>query len=402
MRKSYFILAAAATILASCAENGKITNDLRSDENKTVIGFSTYSEKATRATGTNEDLETYHGTFAVYATKKSTVDNTTISPVFNADIITYDDSKEEPNNWTYSPYRFWDKQANYHFVAVAPNADVVSYSKPEDVAATDGDYVAAAYTLKGQNLQTTPSESEAKVGFHGNSGQDTDLMTATKNPQNGASHDANVNMIFKHILAKLNISIAKAKILDDAKVVIKKVEVSGLDNKGKYAESDYKLINNVQQSGWSQTVKEQINSNDYILEWTNATGVELNSGSTDGDNKYTLGAPLYFIESLVMPQSIEKDVDGAEKLYLEYEITTGTGASAHTEAYKYELKFRTDIQTGTDAQTNDPIYTEQTVFAEFMDRSNYTLKLTIEPQVIKFDAESTQWTAIPAVEKSVY
>lgn len=392
MRKSYLMIAAAATILASCA-NEKVLNDIQTNDKQTVIGFSTFSEKATKAT--NEDLETYHETFAVYSTKKSNVSNET-SKVFDADIITYQAGVQDPNNWTYSPYRYWDKQAVYNFVAVAPNANVVVYNKPEDVADAAGDYVtvSAGYTLIGQNLQTSaaPQENELYVGFYGNDGQDTDLMTAAKNEQDGANHATDVNMIFKHILAKLNISIAKAKVLDDAVVLIKEVNVSGLDNHGTYVEKDYKLNdNNKQLSGWTSSKT----ATDYNLNWKNTAGIALNSGSTDATtNEYTPGAPLYFIESLVMPQSVEKDVTDAEKLYIEYEIITGTGNDAHHETYKYELPFRTDILTGT-----DPV--EQTVFDEFMDRSNYTLKLTIQPTVITFDAEAVKWAPKTAVNETI-
>ena len=84
MRKSFLIIAAAA-MLASCWETEKIGKDIVNDENPTVIGFNTFSDKATRATEV-ENLEKYHGTFNVYATKVSN-NSTTATPevVFNGD-----------------------------------------------------------------------------------------------------------------------------------------------------------------------------------------------------------------------------------------------------------------------------------------------------------------------------
>ena len=46
MKKSYLMIAAVATtFLASCSDNA-VLNDVQDDKSPTVIGFSTYSQKA--------------------------------------------------------------------------------------------------------------------------------------------------------------------------------------------------------------------------------------------------------------------------------------------------------------------------------------------------------------------
>lgn len=361
MKKSYLIIASAA-ILASCAQNEAL-NEIVKEEAPTVIGFNTISEKATRADGV-ENLEDYHASFNVYSTKKS--NNTgAVEVVFNgddaADLISFDANRMAPNNWTYSPYRFWDKQATYSFVAVAPNSEIVKYSKSGDVADNAGTFVttaAAGYTLTGQNLQTSdaPAEAEIRKGFTGADGGDTDVMTSGKITRNGADPVEDVNLEFKHILAKLNIAIAKDPTFDNVKVLIRKVQVVGLDDNGTYYEGTSDT-----ESAWTST---KVN-NDYKLQWENANGIEL-PGSTEEAN----GKKLYFIESLVMPQSIEKDV---EKLIIDYTIVTET----REEKYNYELKF-------DDGQNNK-------VFENFRERNNYTVSLTVRPNIITFDASATLW-----------
>jgi hypothetical protein len=372
--KKILYLAAAATMMVSCMENEKIGNfDL--NEAPRVIGFNTISEKATRATA--ESLETYHNTFAVWSTKKS--NNTgAVETVFNGDsikdIITFDDTKMEPNNWTYSPYRYWDKQATYDFVAVAPNSEIVRYNTPDDVANNGGTYVTrdnAGYTLVGQNLQPdTATTAEIKVGFVGGNG-DTDLMTATKVTRNGAAAIEDVNLSFKHILAKLNIAIAKDPIYDNVKVLIDTVLVTGLDDNGKYNEATSGTA-----SGWTSS---KVN-NDYQLAWINASGKELLNGTGEGVN-YVAGKPLYFIESLVMPQSIEEYTEEndvwvkGEKLTIAYRIVSGD----HTEKYNYVL----------------PLHEGNViVFDKFQERNNYTIFLTVKPNVITFDASTDAWNDI--------
>lgn len=365
MRKSFLIIAAAA-MLASCWETEKIGKDYVNEENPTVIGFNTVSEKATRATASETDLEYYHNSFNVYSTKTSNnITDATPEVVFDgnleADLISFDSTRMAPNNWTYSPYRYWDKQATYAFVAVAPNSKIVKYSKSENVADNAGTFVTTnttGYTLVGQNLQTSdaPADAEIRKGFTGANGGDTDIMTSGKITRNGANPAEDVNLEFHHILAKLNIAIAKDPTFDNVKVIIRKVQVVGLDDNGTYYEGTSDT-----ESAWTSS---KVND-DYKLLWENANGIEL-PGSTDEAN----GKKLYFIESLIMPQSIEQNV---EKLIIDYTIVTET----REEKYNYELKF-------DDGQNNK-------VFENFRERNNYTVSLTVRPNIITFDASATLW-----------
>lgn len=378
MKKSYLILAVATSLLVSCAQSEKLNNDLRVNDVPRVIGFNTYSEKAVKGVTEVETLQKYHKTFAVWATKKSNNDeNAAAEYVFNGDsikdIITYNDQKMAPNFWNYSPERYWDRQATYDFVAVAPNANIIRYNNPGNVADNAGTFVtkdSAGYTLIGQNLQsyTEPSTSEIRVGFNGGKNQDTDLMTTVKKiTRNGATGDmSDVSLEFKHILAKLNIAIAKDQKYDNVKVLIDTVEITGLHDRGTYHEG----IATTESSWHSEISSDTAN---YHLYWANTNGIELLKGEGEGES-YQPGKFLYFIESLVMPQNIIKNV---QKLTIKYAIVSGTAATGtHKEYYNYVLYF-------DDGKTK--------VFENFMERNNYTIFLTVKPNVITFDAQATGW-----------
>lgn len=367
--KKILLVAAAATMMVACGQTEKLNNDFVNNEAPRVIGFNTISEKATRA-GVIEDLELYHKTFAVWSTKES-MNTHAIDTVFNGDdakdIITFDSVRLAPNHWTYNPYRYWDRQAQYSFVAVAPNSKVIRFNKPENVGDNTGTFVtvsADGYTLIGQNLQSTtaPAEAEIKVGFDGADGNDTDLMTSGKIGRKGSDPVADVNLSFKHILAKLNVSIAKDPVFDNVKVVIKSVKVTGLDDNGVYFEAT--SDNN---SAWRSALKDST----YALSWVNANGIEL--PKSEVVNNKNVAKPLYFIESLVMPQSIEKEV---EKLAINYTIVTET----RSENYDYVLALQDSVGTK--------------VFDNFQEQNNYTIKLTVKPNVITFDASSEGWNDI--------
>jgi|GEM_PF-1113145 len=322
------------------------------------------TERGTTGTTNVEAFNKYIGTFAVWATKKSNNNVNATWVVMDDFLITYDATKMEPNNWTYKYYRYWDHQATYDFVAVAPNSSIIKYNKPDDISDYTGKFVttdAKGYTLVGQNLQSTtnPDVNEILCGFKGGYGEDTDLMISNKVRESANRPAGDVNLQFKHILAKLNVSIAKDPIFDNVKVVIKSVKVTGLDDNGVYYEptSD-------QTSGWTSSIK----NTGYELSWANADGIELPKSETVGENQVV--KPLYFIESLVMPQTIEANV---EKLILDYTIKTDT----RSENYNYILNL------------NDGQYK---VFDSFTDGNKYSIKLTVRPNVITFDTTTENWT----------
>ena len=378
MRKKNFVfIAVIATTLASCS-NEKFLSDNK--DAQAPIGFASYSQNLTKATAS--DLEFYHNTFVVYGSKKSTVDNE-INQVFDGgatSLVTFDEGASAPNEWTYSPYRFWDKQANYNFIAVAPNANIIKYdwnayaSTLTEVGTTANDFVTVTggYTLKGQNLQKNSTQSEIKKGFLETTTGDVDLMTSTINPQTGSGHDADVNLEFKHILAKLNVTVAKSSVLNDYDVYVRSLEIIGLNDHGTYAESDYDNTADPIVSGWSN---QSIANDGYKLSYAYAYDAEATAQGkllSDYNTSATKTVPNYFIESLVMPQTVPATGDGAAALILKYRIVTGSGATAHSEDYTYKL-------------------TLKDAFTQFNDRCNYTLNFTIDPTVITFDAEVANW-----------
>jgi len=377
---SIVLIAAVAAIFAACSNDIVLrdTAELQTDNPK-AIGFTSYSEKITRGnTDVNTNLEYYHNTFQVYGTKKSTVDNA-VQYVFGQSpnsanptvgvLCTYQVAPDAVlGDWKYDNPRFWDKQANYKFVAFAPDNAPLKYKYNTadgtgQVGDANNEFVTSAdYTLTGTNLQTTASTVEKVKGFTGNGGADLDVMISAPNAQNGSAHDAQVNLVFSHILSKLNVTFAKAAALDavDA-VTITGVEITGLKEKGSYSQNNYNLVTTT--SGWTTI---DVVGSTYKLAYSGSQNLNASTGSA-----------LYFIESLVMPQTI---ADDQVALVVKYTITSST----YFEDYTYKLDLY-DIAA----------------LRKFFDGYNYTLKFTIEPDVIKFDATVTPWTDQAAVNQTI-
>lgn len=378
MKKSLVIIAAAA-ILASCS-NESVLREVQDNAQPTMIGFSSYSEKATRGDVDNPlYLEYHHSTFSVYGTKKTEYDNE-IAYVFggtptaagaqDGEICKYQDATLDARlgDWRYKDPRFWDKYAAYHFIAYAPALDSnpikYHYAAVNEVG-TAGNWFKTTipYVLRGTNVQATPTTAEKARGFN-EAGKDLDLMTSTVANQAGATHDEFVNLQFRHLLAKLNIKFGMSEALYGCTVTIKEVKIEGIKRSGNYDESVYDKEADPRVSGWS--IPDTATTKDL----TNTNATVLNDGTYDNTTTpatFTPGAPYYIIESLVIPQNI---ADDQVTLTAKYSIKSGD----YTENYTYVLDLY-DI----------------TSMRQIYDGHNYTINFLIDPNLIKFDANVAAW-----------
>lgn len=387
MKKSYLMLAATATILASCAQTDKINADLKDTTEPKVIGFSSYSEKATKGVNDANDLEYYHNTFAVYGTKQSNNDATDIQYLFggaataagvqNGVTCSYQDPTKPSvlGDWRYDDPRFWDKQATFDFIAYAPvaAANPIRYyynaAKAEVGDAGNKYQTTATYTLAGTNIQATPTNAEKVKGFTVEAGGDLDLMVSGYSGSiDGASHNEYVNLIFRHILSKFNVKVVKGEGLNNAVVKVKEVTISGLDDSGDYTSSTYVPATT---TGWTSSSVD----NTYKLTYNDATGTTLNSGTYAGNpTVFTPGAPYYFIESLIMPQTI---IDDQVSVTVKYSIESTTSSLVQNFTNTFDLYDLDNLRVLNEGY-------------------NYTLTCTIQPEIIKFDATASAWDNVNA------
>lgn len=320
MKKYLFILATAA-IVASCSDTDtfKQINTAEDGENGAAIGFTSFTDKVTKAAAENSDaLYTWtffdhQENFRVWARKAGQATN----EIFNGTIVTVTESSNV-YTYTYSPARFWDKNATkYHFYAAAPAEPAdgawtfVDNNISADASLNAG-YFTTATLLNGVNLKSvTNGGPDANLDnifkeatLADGSTKDIDKLIAApcevlNTYYNKANPDA-VNLNFIHILSKLNITIATK--LYDANhaydVDLLAFEVHNIPNAGDFSEAtaipnDKKIIR------WTRTGTTTTN----IL-----TGIDNSTNKVDVANPSavnTTGAKTYIVESLIMPQNIE-------------------------------------------------------------------------------------------------
>ena len=325
------------------------------------IGFDTFVDKSSRATGNSTALNDFYSAFKVYGWK--TVAGTP-TPIFQDHAVSYYDAEEDKGTkpgaewgnsvttgWYYTDIRYWDKMASaYQFCAYAPVAatDVVC---KEDGQITIGS-ATAPVKVETKNLMATPAEQLAFKRF------EFDYMTATAGSDGTYS---NVSLNFKHLQAKLNIRIHLNESVTTAQTVkITEIGVHNLGNKGYY---DSEAIGADVVSGWTLATADA----DYVP--TVTTDYPIN-GTGNYNN-------LYVLEQLILPQTIKKAA------------TTEPSLSELAEACLYvEYTIGDEVFKSFSPLAN--IFASTDTY-KLEGGKQYTVNVIVGPTPIEFTADVTEW-----------
>lgn len=397
MKKNFLWIAAAATVMASCAQFD--TYREISQENDSAISFTSYASVQTKAADNNKDattlwdLENHHTSFSVWAWKYGDYDNATPannpiwSPVWNrgtgnvaTGTVSYSNSA-----WAASPLRFWDKSAvKYYFYAAAPANQ--NWILAGDGAANTYYLTLANFTLAGTNIESTSLETSFS------SVADVDLMIAENNEvarsaYNKAAPDE-VNEKFDHILSRLNVSVAlKAggtlaalnadqDNTNDVVVKVTNFAITGvnLNNKGSFNENA-QLTGNLEDGTIERWSNLSINNEPYNLGGFDISSTALTTTAT------------YISQYLIIPQEITSEVLDRKEPKLASDGTTAASHPYFIIAYTindepfyayYNLANAFGVAAGSKLAFNEG-------WAN-------TLNIKIDADAIVFDPQVYQWT----------
>lgn len=210
MKKSIFLAAVAALVLAGCAKNEtfvKVTNE-------DAVSFGAYSGRTLTKAGSTDDMNLeslkQHG-FGVFATYSATDDYETLPKATN-DFMYNQLVNHNGTDWTYSPIKYWPNPTNgqnandqkVSFFAYAPYAEPTA---TETVGVTDFSIDATT----GHNLvhyAFSPDQPNVDLmwGYKTKTVDNTDpanpVVTYTVN-NNLTRSEERVHFKFMHLLAKL-------------------------------------------------------------------------------------------------------------------------------------------------------------------------------------------------------
>lgn len=395
MRKNLFFIAATALLIVSCSEE-KLRSDIQDEPIN--IGFSTSTARITRAenssaTDSTALLQTYHNSFKVWGSKYVAG---TESTIFTAQVVNHNGT-----DWTYTPIRFWDKSAtSYDFYAAAPSG--LNWAWDND----NKKLSLANFEVDGATL--APSATvDAKAIMPNNK----DIMISEDVTGYNNYTSAKVNLSFIHLLSRLNIGVKKATpLLDDFIVKLDTIVVYNMVKNGSFDEST-PAVPNGSTARWDDA--------DSPAKFTDGVGYYTETEVTASLN--------YVYQSLVIPQTVayeanikldSTNITANSKPYIKisYEIWTkdvkftqdeidnaqdGDPAfgkstddikerSYMVDRYRYFFNLA-DIFNGDDATTD----------VDFFEGWMNTLKITINPTAIEFDADVYEWAEKTPVDVDV-
>lgn len=306
MKKSYLMMAAAATMFAACTQTDFV-NEV--PETEQAIGFDNYVAKSTRAEITDEAALSTEGGFVVWGWKTPTttpLDWTAAkaTQIFNAQVVSGGDGA-----WTYSPTKYWDKNSTYNFYAAAP-------ANPTSGTYACTDAANGMITITG--VKSGLAKAEGTEDFL----IDRDGAKSVSGYHTG--NHAKVELEFNHVMAKVSIQL-KRNVTEN--ITVNSITMSGWNsNEGKFVQT--------------LTVTPGV---DNISEWSMTTGT---AGTVTFNQGYALttDAAVAVEDSYIMvPQTV-----GTLTFTLDYTITYTDGV---VENFKSQTGTLTAQTWGTDTHT---------------------------------------------------
>ena len=427
MKKFLFILATAA-IVASCAENDSFKEINTQGTGNEAISFTSYTSKATRAENSGAayswSFYTHQPDFIVYAYKNP--NNAYSDQVFSGQIIDANSDGSFAYH-TATEARYWDKSATtqYQFYAAAPSGNNGNWefktTNIDSYANQDKGYFTTSSTLSGVNLRSATTDNskitslaEATSTFKETA--DVDKLIASPCSGNYPSFvdpsDASKHVVqfhFNHILSKLNVTVKKdATTFGTKEVKLESITFYNIKNSGDFSEATA-AVTTGSHGRWSNQARAQVSNADVVYTFSNADGVALD-GTT----------PIYFIESLIIPQPIQAqtvDYDGTIPAVLYADLTdyktdhpdysgewddltadqkVKTAASSVINNANAEPYFKISYTIAGELFTSyhnlaTAFKTTSESTLNFYEGFQNTLNITIKPEKIDFTADVAAW-----------
>lgn len=437
MKKSYLIIAVAATLFAACADNDSF-KEAAKEAGNSAIAFTSYAGIQTKGADNSGidakwNLEAHNTTFNVWAWKK--YENEWIN-VYDKGEVTYNENGTAPApyyNWDADPVVYWDKSAEkYIFYAAAPkNVSWEIKNKTTDNKGEDYYLIYKNFSLAGgiaNNITATTGDDKFKYADSFKDVDDVDLMIAEDNEMKRSAYNKpeadKVNEIFDHILSRLNVTVGlkpggNLATRTPAPVVYVtdfEITVMNLKNKGSFNENAT-ITPDVLVQG--TTNRWGAFSGDDFAPGTlsNTTEAYGNLKGVDIKNEQLTTTALYIAQYLILPQTITSEILDRAKPQTADEYFTTADIEAAQEGDPAYGKTTEDVkvQGGEDAThpyfvikykiDNEPYvayYNLANAFGvakngtlAFNEGWQNTLNIQIDADAIVFDSQVYQWAGDP-------
>lgn len=198
MKKIHNILPMLAALLLTVLQSACWNNGYDPDY-AFVINMNAGSVSSLTKASSINDMDDFkaQGNFGVFGTRTLPGSGATALAVYANQRVTWDNS-----SWTYSPLKYWDRDATYHFGAYAPQ-----------VSSTSGDGVYVSYSMDNKTFTLNNIPNWARVNKENENSYDgVDYMVAASNGEArtylSATKPGVVEFSFSHILAMFEVTVS--------------------------------------------------------------------------------------------------------------------------------------------------------------------------------------------------
>lgn len=453
MKKNYLIILAAVALFASCYESDTFKGAVQEEKADQPLSFTAYADKVTRGSNSTA-LKDFYTVFGVYGWKtvaKTDGSGKENQPVFvntpneyftadeQGDVV-YNATGEKPSKewslanmfpgWYYKNIRYWDKLATeYQFFAIAPydesatpvytvtpsvpNATEAQKNNNFSIYSESSQYnIQTEYNLARTDLTADPIDEDAapknELVYNGFK---KDYMIAEKKfaTPKGTVTTTDVQLIFHHILTKLNVKIKKSDNYSGSQELkVNKLIIANLAK-----EANYVYSTDMATDGWA---KKANSTYDISIE----TAYSL--ANNENDENYP---DNYWVETLIFPQTTNCKAAGTQPtsdgltgiyLYIQYQIGDEIFNAYYDLAFVFDptkAPIAATAYTAAEAAAyneehnltdpSDPDYkqegSEKTAAVpggdyEFKQGSQYNLTMIVGPDPIHFEATVSSWADV--------
>ena len=364
MKKSYLMMAAAATMLAACTQTDFV-NEIPTKAPKAIQFENGFVNKTTRSenSSSNYTLRFYdhHQNFKVWGYK-----NASTTPVFDGKQVNVSLGTDAGSEiYRYDGLVYWDESASsYQFYAAAPATHDWTFNAPTSIEDQDKGSFSTAVSLQDVSIHNDQGSHMTALG----DAQDL-LIAAPCQPVIGET----VGLEFVHILSRLNIIVSKKSGMAE-EVRSYEVSVKNIQKEGEFDEAD--------------AVADPAGS---YARWTTKGADGMYQAKKDDGALVQEGVERHVIQTLVIPQAVTSEeiaLNGAgvtdanhPYLYVKYGVANGTDTGGNPTFEIFEKYYNLAQIFGVTAGGTLP----------FNEGWENTLTLTIGPATIDFKANVATW-----------
>ena len=364
MKKSYLMMAAAATMLAACTQTDFV-NDIPAQAPKAIAFENGFVNKSTRSENSSSNYTlgfyAHHQNFKVWGYK-----NESTTPVFDGKTVNVTLGEGAGSEiYRYDGLVYWDESAtNYHFYAAAPATHNWTFNAPTSIEDQDKGSFSTAVSLQNVSVHNDKGSHMTALG----DAQDL-LIAAPCQPVIGET----VGLEFIHILSRLNIIVSKKSGMAEE---VRSYEVS---------------VKNILKEGSFNEADAAADPAGSYARWTAGGAAGMYQAKKDDGALVQEGVERHVIQTLVIPQAVTSEeiaLNGAgvtdanhPYLYVKYGVANGTDTEGNPTFEIFEKYYNLAQIFGVTAGSTLP----------FNEGWENTLTLTIGPATIDFKANVAAW-----------